>query len=794
MTTAMQAYPPHSVRLMTLIKNRKHPCLRHGTTTVALLTTLALANPTAHAATADDAGWRRPKKGAVELDEVKVEAHGVYPAAELSSPKFTQPILDTPQTIQVIDGALFNQQGATTLTEALRNSAGVGTFYAGENGSTSTGDAVSMRGFDTSGSLFVDGVRDLGSIARDVFNIEQIEVVKGPAGTDNGRTAPTGAINLVSKQAQLRDADTASVSMGVDGQQRASVDLNHILGAASAVRVNAMWQDSDVAGRDRVNNRRWGIAPSLAWGIGGDTEVVLNLLSVRQDNIPDGFVPTIGLPGWQPQAGQEALVGHPVDSRNFYGSRLDHDRVRADMATLKIEHVFNEALILSNVLRWGATQQDYLLTSFMTTGGNVTREPGADPEDLTAYQLARTVPTLKDQRNGIWTDQLNLRAEFATGAIQHTLSTGLELSGEKQDADNFTVSGSLPPVSLYAPDWTDLGNLSWQKNGTIRNGWTDTTSVYLFDSLEFSERWLAVAGLRVDQYRTGFQSTAICNRAGNTGTGRGVVLCGDAPLGSIVDTAKLKTEDSLFNWKLGVVYKPTANLSLYAHGALAQQPPGGANFELSTSTSSANNPNLDPQKSETIELGGKWTLLDEHLLLAAALYRTDVTNEINTQVLDDAGNPTQTGAKQVQGFELSAQGSLSENWNVSAGYNHQHATVTEGAPVANDGTLNLTYTPGDSFTAWTSYHWSSGVTLGVGARYMDGLHRGRDGAVGTPEKTEAYTVFDAVLNYELNERLSVRLNAYNLADKHYVAAINKSGYRYLPGVARTLQLSADIHF
>ena len=119
----------------------------------------------------------------------------------MSSPKFTQPLLDTTQTINVIGSDLFNEQGATTLTEALRNSPGVGTFYAGENGNTSTGDAIYMRGFDTSGSIFVDGVRDLGSISRDVFNIEQIEVAKGPAGSDNGRSAPTGAINLVTKQA-----------------------------------------------------------------------------------------------------------------------------------------------------------------------------------------------------------------------------------------------------------------------------------------------------------------------------------------------------------------------------------------------------------------------------------------------------------------------------------------------------------------------------------------------------------------------------------------------------------------
>src|SRR5690606_33585587 len=203
---------------------------------------------------------------------------------------------------------------ATTLTEALRNSAGVGTFYAGENGNTTTGDAIYMRGFDTSNSIFVDGVRDLGSISRDIFNTDQVEVQKGPAGTDNGRTAPTGAINMVSKHANLDTALSGIATIGVDGQKRATVDINQAIDAIpnAAFRLNALWQDSDTPGRDHVKNKRIGIAPSLGFGLETPTRVWLNLFYVEQDNVPDGLVPTIGLPGWVPQPGLEQLVGHPV--------------------------------------------------------------------------------------------------------------------------------------------------------------------------------------------------------------------------------------------------------------------------------------------------------------------------------------------------------------------------------------------------------------------------------------------------------------------------------------------------
>jgi catecholate siderophore receptor len=151
-----------------------------------------------------------------------------------ASAKYTEKLVDTAQTLTVIKRELVEQQGAVTLTEALRNTPGVGAFFLGENGSTNTGDAIYMRGFDASGSIFVDGVRDVGSISRDTFNIEQIDVLKGPAGTDSGRSTPTGSINLVSKQALLENASNAALTLGSGQQRRATADLNRVLNAIRA--------------------------------------------------------------------------------------------------------------------------------------------------------------------------------------------------------------------------------------------------------------------------------------------------------------------------------------------------------------------------------------------------------------------------------------------------------------------------------------------------------------------------------------------------------------------------------
>ncbi|TJY56602.1 catecholate siderophore receptor Fiu [Sinimarinibacterium sp. CAU 1509] len=750
--------------------------------------------------TADTAAAAAAKDQATQLPEIKVEANGAapYKADAVQSTKFTQPLRDTPQTIQVITSDLFSQQGATTLTEALRNSPAVGTFYAGENGNTATGDAVYMRGFDTSSSIFVDGVRDLGSISRDVFNIDQIEVEKGPAGTDNGRSAPTGAINLVSKQALLGNAVSGSVSIGTDGQQRATADLNQTLGdlAGSALRLNVLWQDSEVPGRDHVENKRTGIAPSLGFGLGGATRAYVNLLYVQQDNIPDGFVPTIGLPGWTPQPGLEPLAGHPVDPENFYGTRDDHDSVTAQMATVRFEHDFSDALKLSNIARWGQTTQDYLLTAFMTTSaldedGNPTGNvQWTDPDDLSTYTFARSLSTFRDQQNRILADQLNLRVDIATGGITHNLSAGVEITREEQTTHSISSSGSRPATSLYDPDWSQEGDLSWSRNGAGAEGQTDTISLYVFDTLKFGSQFLVTGGLRADRYETEYRGTAVCN----DGSGRGAVSCNGAPIGTIVETIDAQADDTLINWKLGAVYKPLETGSFYANYAISQQPPGGANFQLSTSASNLNNPNMDPQKAETIEVGTKWDLLDEALTVNLALFRTNVTNEINTQVTDDDGNPTQTGEKRVEGVELSAVGSITENWSVSAGYTHMKTSVEEGATVAVDGTSNLTYTPDDAFTGWSTYRFPFGLTVGAGARYSDGLHRGNDGAVGTPTTTESYTVYDAVVSYAATSNVVLRVNGYNLSDEEYVASINKSGYRYTPGTPRTFLISADFRF
>src|SRR5690606_21091281 len=244
-----------------------------------------------------------------------------------------------------------------------------------------------------------------------------------------------------------------------------------------------------------------------------------------------------------------------------------------------------------------------------------------------------------DQRNTLLTDQLNLRADFSTGHIVHNLSTGLEFTREEMDSfgQAVTAGSAWPAASLYDPDW-NVGGLDWAHNGADAHGKTTTSSLYVFDTLHFGDSFLLTAGVRADHYDTDYASSVVCG-------GRGGPDCGSNPAGTVLRNPTLEASDTLLNWKLGALYKVGDAVSVYANYALSQQPPGGSNFALSSSASSLDNPRLDPQKARTFEVGSKWSFADDALALNLALFQTDVENEINTQVLDDAGNPTQTGSK-----------------------------------------------------------------------------------------------------------------------------------------------------
>ena len=764
---------------MSYIQSRKHAAARqprHRSTVALAAAALALPGAVLAQSAAAPAAAASQARGETTLPTVKVQAaqDNDYKADVVSSPKFTQPIVDTPQTITVIKKELLQQQAATTLAEALRNTPGV-TMQLGENGSTQTGDSINLRGFDSSQSIFVDGIRDLGAVSRDVFNIDQVEVVKGPSGSDIGRGASSAYINLVSKTAQADGAfATGSLIGGTADRKRVVADLNTPLAAlpGSAVRLNLMAQDYGVPGRDEVRQKRWGVAPTATFGLGSSTRETLSYLHVQQDNVPDGGVSTFGVKGYVFAAATATAPaqtpGPAVDPSNFYGLASDFDHVKIDMFTSKLESDLAKGFTLRNTTRIGRTVEDVVVT-----GVNAVTATAADPS---GYTVARSRQG-RHQDNEILTNQTNLASEFQAFGLKNSLSTGVELTYERQKtATPVTVAGT---ASLYAPNPNDTMALPAYK-GTQTIGSTLTASAYAFETLAITDAFLVNGGARVDKYHTDTSGSTYTAAAGTTPA-------------SLVNNAPLGLTDTLWSWKVGAVFKPVRIGSVYVTYADSKNPPGGTNFALSSQANSAAQPSLEPQEGTNIELGTKWDLLGGDLLATAAVYRSENRNEL---VSDGATVPTysQVGKRRVQGVELGLVGNVTKELSVSIGYSHMDSKILRAIATQQGGVL--VFSPVNTFTSWVTYKLLLGITVGGGMRYADTSARSSNTAAPTANllQAPAYWVGDAVASVDITRNWQVQLNVYNLFDRKYMQSLNNGGSRYTPGAERNALVSLNAKF
>jgi catecholate siderophore receptor len=684
----------------------------------------------------------------VELPAVTVEASA---EAKLSSPKFTAPLIDTPQTVVVIPREVFEQQGATTLRDVLRNTPGI-TFAAGEGG-TANGDQMTIRGFDARTDIFVDGIRDAGTYTRDAFNLEQVEIVKGPSSTSSGRGATGASVNLVSKTPRLDTFRAGSAGIGTDDYYRATLDINQPLTASpiagTAVRVNALWQDAGVAGRDEVENKTWAIAPSFALGLGTATRATLSFQHMEQDNIPDYGIPWLPVTFNNPALGTAG--GKPnVDQSNWYGLLdRDYEKVVSDVATLNLERDLTPDTTLRNTTRFGRTSRDSVITAprfFDTTGVSTT-------------DIRRNDWKSRDQVDDVLANNLNLTKAFETGFIEHSLSTGIEVSCERsKNYGRDYLPGTVFPITpVDNPNSNDPFTGVLTRNGAVTTSQGDTFSAYVFDSLDLSDRWQVNGGLRWDRFTVDYYNRTAAN--------------------VITD---LSRTDEMLSWQTGLVFKPRTNGTIYL-GYGTSFNPSAEGLSL-TSASSL----LEPEESTNLELGTKWEFFRRRLALNAAVFRTDKANARTTDPVTSV--VSLAGEQRVQGVELGASGMLTENWGLFAGYAYMESEVLDSANATEEGSA-LARVPEHSFNIWTTYRLPFGLTLGGGTQYMGGVDRS---TTTQNQVVPSYWLYNAMASYEVNKNLTLRLNVNNLTNEEYVDRVG--GGHYIPGPTRSFVLTAIFAF
>lgn len=760
---------------MSHIRSRKHTVNPY----LAALAALAVAVPAA--AVASD----------VAHDEEETVIHGQregYRATEVSSPKKTQPLLDTPQTMSVIGRQLLDEQNALSLTDALRNTPGI-TLQLGENGNTASGDTFQMRGFSTQTSLFLDGIRDLGAVSRDVFNVEQVEVAKGPAGADIGRGASSGYINLVSKLPNLSGGTTAVVSAFSEGGARATLDSNMRINGTSAFRLNLMTQDVDAPGRSYIKNSGYGIAPSYAVGLGTDTTFYIFGQYLKQDNVPDGGLPSIGVKGFY-NTNAALAAGPKVDRENYYGSPNDYEDVEAVMLSGKIVHHFRGGGTLTNTSRYGKTTMDRILTGINALNPANTGVVLSDPATWTVARTRQRV----DQENTILFNQTNYNFAIESGSVQHDLSVGFEVGHEGQRNLTYAtpttgtppVAVPIPAANLYAPNVNDVLPIPVH-NGVYTDGEGTTLAAYIFDTVKIGEQWRINGGVRLDNYTIetvgASLSTAITHPS--------------LPVGTLVPNKTVEGDGTLVSWNLGVIYKPTPASSLYVAYGNALTPPGGTNFSQSGTASSAANPIFDPQETASFEAGGKWDV-NRRLTLTAAYYNTVARNELTQEEPVGSGLYIQVGERKVSGFEFSATGIIIPNWQISAGIQTMKTEIEEGTTGNNSAGAATRWSPELTGTVWTSYKFTPKFSAGIGGQYVGEQKRVIDPAANPATQNmpdiEGYFVANAMATYDLTNRVALQLNVNNLFDEDYVSTLNNSGARLVLGAPRTATLTARIRY
>ena len=741
---------------------------------------------------------------AVTLPPVTVEAGSPpYKADRVQSGKFTQPLLDTPQSITVVPRAVLEEQQAQSLQDVLRNVPGI-TFSSGE-GNLGWGDMFTIRGFSAEQSITVDGIRDAGMSSRtDIFNLERAEVFKGTGSIESGVSAVGGSVNLVSKEARLGSFYKAAGGLGSDHYRRITADLNQELSDSSALRINLMRHHNGVAERDVTDFDRSGVAASLAMGLGTPTRIKLDYLHQEDDNIPDGGVPIQRGTGGRrmPNVARNAWYGDPS---------LYTERTRTDQATLKVEHDFNDRVGLSNVSRWQQTDRIGVLSparlnstartsyGYAGTGPLVTSADGiasysgyVSLDDPVPYGQLRGNDFGSSKRYTILANQTNLRLDFHTGAIRHQLVTGVEFYKETYgDHERSIEAPSINPnFDLRHTGGIDLGGAETVKGASGNRAEVFDTGLYVGDTLTLTPQWLLQGALRYDRFRV----TQVTGKAGKHSTNR--------------------VQDGAWSGRLGVTYKPVPEASLYAAYSQAAQPSALGASTNDNIYGARRADSYKPAVSKTYEVGGKWDLAHGDLSLSGALFRTELSD--SWEYGDDATDVVRAlPAKRVDGVELGLAGNLTPHWSAFAGVSAMKSRITKGAN-SGEQAKNV---PDLTFNLWTTYAATDRLSFSYGAqyvgkrRYTDNKYVGgknnNSSTVSGPsgnhpvwvrdnEKAPSYWIHSVAARYRVDKSLTLGMNVENLFNKFYYSRVGSSldGFQLygVPGAGRTVTFTAELAF
>jgi len=671
---------------------------------LAIVTILSTA--TVHAAMGDDAAANAP----TPLPKVTVvaehESDGYLIDGSRSATKTDTALIDVPQAVSVVTRDLMQDQAMQSLMDVARYVPGAG-MAQGEGNR----DTIILRGNSSTSDFFLDGVRDDVEYFRDLYNLDRVEILKGPNAMIFGRGGAGGVVNRVTRQANWQPVRELSLQGGSWDNRRATFDFGDAMTDGIAVRITGVYEDSE-SYRDGFELERKGINPTAAFAIGEATVLRFSYEYYDYDRVADRGIPSLAAP---------TAVDGPfrTEESTFFGDPgQSPTSVTVNQASMTIDHAFNDDVHLRNRTVYADYDKFY---QNVYAGGAV--DPATNLVPLAAYN--------NQQLRENFFNQTDLTFSARTGPVGHEFLVGMELG--EQTTDNarmtglfngtdaaFLVPADDPRVSVpvtFAPIETDNTN----------HGTATIAALYVQDQLQLSQDWLAIVGLRYDSFEMDFRDR------------RGAGL-------------DLESSDDLLSPRGGLIYKPAENVSLYASYSMTYVPRAGSQLASLAPTNAA----LDPEEFENFEVGAKWDL-NPSLSLTAALFQLDRRNV----AIPDPNDPTVSilvDGQRTEGLELGVSGRISESWSIQGGYAYQDGQLTDRA-----GGTTLAQLPKHVASMWNRYDITPAWGVGLGVVYQTEMFAASDNLVKLPE----FTRVDAGVFYTPSERLRMQVNVENLLDERY---------------------------
>lgn len=692
--------------------SRFQSCLL-GAAALSALTTV----PVAIAQSADE-------DAAYVQDEIVVVGQYLY-TDQINALKAPTPIIDVPQSLSIITADQILQQGFDSISDLI-------SYTPGVNASQGEGhrDAVVFRGVRSTADFFIDGVRDDVQYYRPLYNLEQVEILRGANALLFGRGGTGGLINRVTKKASLDEAFTGyQASVDTFGAFGAQIDSNFVVSENAAIRVNAMYESLENH-RDFYDGDRFGFNPTAKIAISPDTTLDLSYEYINHERFIDRGIPT-GANGRPVEAFEDIVFGD---------ADLNSTELEAHLLRGVVQHNINDVLkarVTASYSDYDKLYQNFYASSFDQAA------------DATRVGIDGYIDTTQRQNFTLTGD---LIGEFETGAIGHTFVAGAEYIDTSNDNDRFNAlwSGSSDDVEFFLVQrpLNFRGGVGVNFDGVATtNDFTadlndrseaevEVFSVYVNDQIEVNQYLDIVVGLRFDSFD--FAVDVVDSVLFDTGT-------------VSIDT-RSSTDDRV-SPRAGLVFKPQENVSLYASYSESFLPRSGEQF----ATISGGDP-LDPDVFETAEIGVKWDFVPG-LSFTAAYFQNEQTRADRDDV---TGENFEVRGLEIEGIEVQLQGNITEQLFVTAGYSHLDGETDNGAEIPRE-------VPENTFSVWGAYQVTDKLGFGLGATYQDEsfITDFDVGSAGPHPTLPSYTRVDAAAYYDISDTLRVQLNIENLTDELY---------------------------